>query len=241
MNPAHQAIAGGGHEEHPGQHTTGVVHPERGAESKGPGEIFEACILQDRKRVTGKDFEHHHRNERHHEQRKNLACPVIDDIYGRGYRALPGRHILRRLTGRLGTSLRDQFVRNLEFFRIYLEFFWVCLVFGHPHFPLVFIAHFGLSNLRNPSKTQSFLKSGQAPSGNFEARPWRASHRSLFYFLSVAACARPKFALEVCAPAQNGTTVSAKSFCDCQTSAKNLFSAAAFSSDFLAAAMYSVK
>ena len=63
----------------------------------------------------------------------------------------------------------------------------------------------------------------------------------VFFYLSVSACARPKFAFEVCAPDQNGTTVSAKSFCDCHTSAKNLFSAAAFSSDFLAAAMYSVK
>ena len=61
------------------------------------------------------------------------------------------------------------------------------------------------------------------------------------FYWSVAACARPKPAFEVCAPAQNGTTVSAKSFCDCHTSAKNSFSAAAASSDFLAAAIYSVK
>ena len=52
MNTAHQAIARGRHEEHPGQHTTGVIHPERGAESKGSGEFFEPCILQDREGIS---------------------------------------------------------------------------------------------------------------------------------------------------------------------------------------------
>ena len=52
MNTAHQTIARGRHEEHPGYHTTGVIHPERGAKSKGLGEIFEPGILQDRKGVS---------------------------------------------------------------------------------------------------------------------------------------------------------------------------------------------
>jgi len=49
MHSAHQAVTGGRHEEHPGYHTAGVIHPECRAEPKAVGEIFEPCILQDRK------------------------------------------------------------------------------------------------------------------------------------------------------------------------------------------------
>lgn len=144
MYPAHQTIARCRHEEHPGYHATGVIHPERGAKSKGLGEIFEACILQDRKRVTGKDFEHHYCNEWHHEQGNSLACTVIDYVNGCRNRALPGRHILWRLTRGLGTTLRNQFVRNLEIFWIYLFFshtpsprlclcpFWALIIYTGP-------------------------------------------------------------------------------------------------------------
>ena len=47
----------------------------------------------------------------------------------------------------------------------------------------------------------------------------------------------PRLAFEVCAPAQNGTAVSAKALCESQTSLKKAFSAAFFSSDALAAFM----
>ena len=48
----------------------------------------------------------------------------------------------------------------------------------------------------------------------------REACQSMIYF-SVFAKAMPNWALELCAPDQNGTAISAKSFCDCQTSAKN--------------------
>ena len=47
----------------------------------------------------------------------------------------------------------------------------------------------------------------------------------------------PRLAFEVCAPAQNGTAISAKVLCESQTSLKKAFSAAFFSSEALAAFM----
>ena len=44
------------------------------------------------------------------------------------------------------------------------------------------------------------------------------------HYSKVSAWALPKLAFDACAPAQNGTAMSAKSFCDCHTSAKNSFS-----------------
>ena len=75
------------------------------------------------------------------------------------------------------------------------------------------------------------LKNGPAPAGP-------ARERSYF---RLSAKALPSDAFDVCAPAQNGTAISAKSFWDCQTVAKNSFSAAFFSRDAFAAFMYSEK
>ena len=60
-------------------------------------------------------------------------------------------------------------------------------------------------------------------------------------YFSDLANAWPRLAFEVCAPAQNGTAISANAFCESHTSLKNAFSAAFFSSDALAAFMYSLK
>ena len=47
----------------------------------------------------------------------------------------------------------------------------------------------------------------------------------------------PRLALDVWAPAQNGTATSANAFCESHTSLKNAFSAAFFSSEARAASM----
>ena len=65
----------------------------------------------------------------------------------------------------------------------------------------------------------------------------RTPYLVLLAYFKVSACALPKAAFDACEPAQNGTAMSAKSFCDCHTSAKNSFSAAFFSRRFFAAAM----
>ena len=60
-------------------------------------------------------------------------------------------------------------------------------------------------------------------------------------YCSDLANAWPRLAFEVCAPAQNGTAISANARCDSHTSLKNAFASAFFSSDALAAFMYSLK
>jgi hypothetical protein len=60
-------------------------------------------------------------------------------------------------------------------------------------------------------------------------------------YCSDLANAWPRLAFEVCAPAQNGTAISANAFCESHTSLKNAFLAAFFSSEALAAFMYSLK
>ena len=65
--------------------------------------------------------------------------------------------------------------------------------------------------------------------------------REFLRYFSDLANAWPRLAFEVCAPAQNGTATSANAFCESHTSLKNAFSAAFFSSEALAAFMYSLK
>ena len=49
------------------------------------------------------------------------------------------------------------------------------------------------------------------------------------YYFNVSAWAIPSLALDIWDPDQKGTAISAKSFWDCHTLAKNLFLAAFFS------------
>ena len=56
-------------------------------------------------------------------------------------------------------------------------------------------------------------------------------------YFSVSANALPSLAFDACEPAQKGTAISAKSYRDCQTSAKKALSAAFFSSVSFAAFM----
>ena len=64
----------------------------------------------------------------------------------------------------------------------------------------------------------------------------REACQNMVYFREFAK-AIPNWALELCAPDQNGTAISAKSFCDCQTSAKNALFADSLSRRAFAACM----
>ena len=141
MDAAHQAVAGSRHEQHARDHPASVINPECWAEAERSGQILKSRVLQNCKRVPGKDFVDHDDDQRDHQKRDQLSRAIVENVNGGGDRTLPRRHVLGRFTGGFCTPLGNKLVGDFQIL-------WIRL----------FCSHGCPSHLETPLAGTSFLK-----------------------------------------------------------------------------------
>ena len=214
MHAAHQAIASSPHKQNACNHPADVVGKHRRSKTQGAGGIIPTIPCHDTKGVSGKHFDHHDADQRNHQKTQDFTCPVIDQINPPSDRALPRRHIFRCFPRFFCPPLGDQFVRDFQVAGYNL--------FSHAPFSLPVISPYEreLSFLGKSLMLLPKIDNKQTDAWGPEGPRTLSSE----HYFKVSAWALPKLAFDACAPAQNGTAMSAKSFCDCHTSAKNSLS-----------------